>query len=136
MYTKIILAGNLGGDPVMRYTPGGDAVTSFSLAVNKSWTKDGVKQERTTWYRVTAWRKLGETVAQYLHKGSKVLVECDDLEAKTYQNKAGEWVASVEVTASGVRFLDSKGEAAETTTNGAPAHPATQHPGNEADIPF
>ena len=75
MYQQITLVGNLGNDPEMRYTPSGVPVVSFSLAVNKSWTTpDGQRQDRTTWFRVTAWRKTAEIVSQYLTKGRQVLI--------------------------------------------------------------
>ena len=65
MYQQITLIGNLGRDPEMRYTPSGVAVTSFSVAVNRSWTgQDGQRQDKTTWFRVSAWRRQAETCNQ------------------------------------------------------------------------
>ncbi len=76
MYQRIFLAGNLGRDPETRYTPGGMPVTSFSLATNERWTdQEGQPQQRTTWWRVSVWGKQGETISQYLSKGSQVFVE-------------------------------------------------------------
>ena len=76
MYHKIILVGNLGRDPEMRYTPNGQQVASFSLATGEKWTgHDGQTQERTIWWRVTVWGKDAENASQILKKGSKVLVE-------------------------------------------------------------
>ena len=67
MYSSTTLIGNLGTDPEMRYTPAGVAVASFNLAVNREWNdQDGVKQTKTTWFRVTSWRKQAEVVSQYL----------------------------------------------------------------------
>lgn len=108
MYQSISLIGNLGNDPELRYTPGGVAVASFSLAVSKSFTKDGQKQEKTLWFRVSAWNKQAETVSQYLKKGSKVLVVGEIEEARVYQAKDGTHRASLEVTAQTIRFMDSK----------------------------
>ena len=69
MYQTIIFAGNLGGDPEMRYTPSGQAVTNFSVATNRQYTaSDGNQVKETTWFRVSAWGKLAETTNQYLRK--------------------------------------------------------------------
>src|SRR5512136_2558904 len=73
---KIILIGNVGGNPEMRYTPSGQPVANFSLATNESFTnKDGQKVKKTTWFRVQTWGKMAETVNQYVTKGMKVAVE-------------------------------------------------------------
>ena len=74
--STITVIGNVGGDPEMRYTPNGNAVTEFSVAVNRrSRNRDGEMQDETNWYRVSAWGRLGETVNQYLSKGSPVCVD-------------------------------------------------------------
>lgn len=130
MFSQITLIGNLGGEPESRYSPSGDMVVSFSLAVNKSWTKDGVKQERTTWYRVSCWRKLAEVAAQYLTKGSKVMIVGEDISARAYTAKNGELAASLDVTASTIKFLSTKGEGA---TAGSGGHDA---PADEDGLPF
>ena len=76
MYHTIIIVGNLGKDPEMRYTPSGQAVTSFSVASNRSWTdSNGQKQTEVIWFRISAWGKQAEICNQYLKKGSKVLIE-------------------------------------------------------------
>lgn len=117
MFQTIILAGNLGRDPEMRFTPGGDGVTSFPVAVNSKYTdKSGEKVEETTWFRISAWGKLAETCNQYLRKGSKVLVEgklqADKITGnpKVYAKKDGTAGASYEIRAHTVRFLSSKSE--------------------------
>jgi hypothetical protein len=75
VFQQTLIIGNLGKDPEMRYTPDGTPVTSFTVAVNKRWTgRDGSEQDKTTWYRVTCWRKLAETTNQYLKKGKQVMV--------------------------------------------------------------
>jgi single-strand DNA-binding protein len=119
MYQKVILAGNLGRDPEMRYTPDGTPVTSFSVATSERWTgQDGQQQERTTWWRVTAWRRLAETCNQYLSKGRPVLVEGrmnPDPETgnpRVYTRSDGTPGASYEVTALTVKFLGSREGAA------------------------
>ena len=73
---KVILIGNLGADPEMRYTAGGTAVCKFSLATSRKFTgKDGQKQEKTEWHRIVAWAKLAEICGQYLSKGKQVMIE-------------------------------------------------------------
>lgn len=111
MYQQITLVGNLGNDPEMRYTPSGVPVASFSLAVNKSWVSEGgEKQDKTMWFRVTVWRKQAEIVSQYLTKGKQVLVIGEVEEARAFTDKAGNSRASLEVTASTVRFIGSKSD--------------------------
>lgn len=137
-FHTIILIGNLGRDPEMRYTPSGQPVTSFSVASNRSYTgSDGQKVDETIWFRVTAWGKQAETCNQYLHKGSKVLVE-----GRLTPDKSGSpriWTkqdgtpgASFEVNAATVRFLSGRGEGGmgETVMDGA------GDPGENDEIPF
>ena len=113
-YQKVIVVGNLGRDPELRYMPNGNGVCNFSLATNRSYTKDGNKVNEVTWFRITAWGSLAETVNQYLKKGSKVLVEgrlspSENGGPRVYEI-GGEWRASYEVTADKVVFLDSKSD--------------------------
>jgi single-strand DNA-binding protein len=117
MYQKIIIAGNLGRDPEMRYTPDGKAVTSFSVATSRRY-KD---KNETTWFRCTVWGNQAETASQYLHQGSKVLVEGRLTPDQTsgsprvFQRKDGTYGASYEVTVDSFRFLSSKGEDSGST---------------------
>ena len=97
-YSKLAIVGNLGKDPEMSYRPDGTALTKFSVAVNRK-RQD---QELTDWYNVTAWGKLAETANQYLHKGSKVLVN-GRLESREYEGKTY-W----DLIANDVVFLDSR----------------------------
>ena len=103
----IIITGNLGRDPEMKYTPDGTAVTKFSVASNRKW-KDasGEQQERTTWFNVECWAGLAETTNQYLRSGSKVLVE-GRMECDTYE-KDGTTVYYWKLKANSVEFLDRK----------------------------
>jgi single-strand DNA-binding protein len=95
-------------------------VASFNLAVNRSWTgQDGQRQDKTTWFRVSVWNKQAETVTQYLHKGSKVLVVGEIEEARAFTDKAGNLRASIEVTAQSVRFMDSKPQGGDPTNAGS-----------------
>jgi len=114
-YQKIIITGNLGRDPEMRYTPSFQAVTSFSVAVNESYTNaNGEKVKKTIWFRVTAWGKQAEICNQYLKKGQQVLVDgrmsADPATGgpKIWTKQDGSSGSSFEVTASTVRFLSSR----------------------------
>ena len=107
---KILVIGNLGSDPEMRYTPGGDAVTSFSVATNRRYTnRDGQSVDETEWFRVSAWRRLAETTNQYLSKGSKVYVE-GRLQSRSWVGQDGQTRFSNEINATDVTFLDRPGQ--------------------------
>jgi single-strand DNA-binding protein len=108
--SKIILIGNLGKDPEMKYTQQGTPVTSFNVAVGRiSKTADGQQKEETDWYRVSAWRKLAEITNEYLRKGSKVYVE-GRLSTREWQGQDGQSRTSLEVEASEVIMLDTKAQ--------------------------
>jgi len=117
MYQQIIIVGNLGADPSMRYTPDGVPVTSFSVATYVKWRDDGGTQhERVTWWRVTAWRKLAETCNEYLTKGRQVLVTGTmsaepDGNPRIWTDNAGNTRASFELRADTVRFIGGSGSA-------------------------
>lgn len=109
MYQKLIIIGNLGRDPEMRYTPDGKPNTTFSVATSRK--VNGA--DETTWFRVSVWGNQAESCSQYLKKGARVLVEgrltADESgNPKTFQRKDGTWSASFEVAASTVRFLSGK----------------------------
>ena len=110
MYQELTIVGNVGGDPVMRYTQAGTSVTTLSVATNRRWKgQDGSRQEETTWFRVTAWNQLAETVHEYLRKGSRVLI-VGTVKAEPWVDREGNARASLEVRADTIRFLDSKEE--------------------------
>ena len=131
MYQTTIVIGHLGRDPEMRYTPEGAPVTTFNIATTRKWSNaEGQPQEKTTWFRVTAWRKLAETCNQYLSKGRLVLVE-GDIDVSTWSDKtSGEPRAMLELRARNVRFLGGKGEKGEVTEEAAPQAQT------EEEIPF
>lgn len=117
MYQKLILIGNLGRDPEMRYTPSGQAVTNLSLATNRTWNDpNGQQLKETTWFRVSVWGRMAEACNQYLRKGSKVLVEgrlnVDPATGgpRIWTRQDGTPGASFEVTAMNVKFLSSRAE--------------------------
>ena len=138
MYHTIIIVGNLGRDPEMRYSPSGQAVTSFSVATNRQYTGgDGQQVKETIWFRVSVWGKQAETCSQYLKKGSKVLVEGRLTPDQTtggpriWTRQDGTPATSFEINAQTVRFLTSRGE--ESTYQGED-QPATTE--SEDNIPF
>lgn len=135
MYQRLTIVGRLGRDPEMRYTPQGTAVANFSVATDRTWTdQSGQKQERTTWFRVSVWGKQAESCNQYLAKGRMVLVEGELSEPKPYQRKDnGEWVASLDVRASNVRFL---GGADSTSATQARASEPNDGDLGDEQIPF
>ncbi len=107
MYQQICILGRLGGDPEMRYTGTGKAVTNISVATDRKW-KDGEEwKTETTWFRVTCWNVLGENVSKFLKKGSLVFVT-GTIHTNKYVNNEGTEVSSWEVIADTVKFLDPK----------------------------
>jgi single-strand DNA-binding protein len=110
---KVMIIGNLGRDPEMRYTPSGKPVTSFSVAVSRSWVKpEGERTETTDWFNVVAWGRLAEICSQYLTKGSLVYVE-GRLETRSWEADNGQKHFRTEVVASDVNILDKRGRGAE-----------------------
>lgn len=127
-YQQITIAGNLGRDPEMRYTPSGQAVTNLNVAASRKYTNGaGEKVEETVWFRVACWGKQAEVCNQYLKKGSKVLVTGRMQNPKPFQKQDGTWACSLDVNAQEVTFLGggAHSEAAEPA-----AEPASE------DIPF
>ncbi|MGE5048426.1 MAG: single-stranded DNA-binding protein [Deltaproteobacteria bacterium] len=152
---KVILVGNLGRDPEVRYTPSGQAVANFTVATNEAWTdKAGQKQERTEWHRVVVWGKAAENCGEYLSKGRQVYVE-GRLQTREWTNKEGAKQYTTEVVANpvgGVVFLAGGGQGGGrgARAGGAPADDFGQPPpgldeapsgapaakGSDDDIPF
>ena len=107
---KVIILGNVGADPELRYTPGGAAVTNFNIATNESWTdNNGEKQERTEWHRIVVWGRLAEICNQYLRKGSKVYVE-GRLQTRSWEGQDGQKRYTTEVVAREMQMLDGRGD--------------------------
>lgn len=107
---KVILIGNLGRDPEVRYTQGGSAVTNVAVATSESWKdkQSGENQERTEWHRVVMFGRLGEIAGEYLKKGSKVYIE-GSLRTNKWQDKEGQDRYTTEIIASEMQMLDSRG---------------------------
>jgi len=103
---KVMLIGNLGRDPEMRYTPSGKAVTSFSLASSRSWTtSNGERREATEWFNIVAWGNLAEICNQYLRKGSRVYIE-GRMQTRRWENAEGQPCYRTEVVANEMIMLD------------------------------
>lgn len=153
-FNKIIVVGNLGRDPELRYTPQGSAVCSFSMATNeKRRDKSGELQDVTTWFRVTLWNKQAENAAKYLTKGSPVYIE-GRLRIEEWTDRDGNNRYTLEVNATDMQFIsagrggddyqsDSPGEAefAGPSSSGprdaaSSASAATSGGGSDDDIPF
>ncbi len=106
---KVILIGNLGADPEVRYMPGGDAVANLRIATTDSWKdrQTGEKQERTEWHRVTLYRQLAEIAQEYLRKGARVYIE-GRLQTRKWQDKDGQDRYTTEIVANDMQMLDSR----------------------------
>jgi single-strand DNA-binding protein len=132
---KVMLIGNLGKDPELRYTTAGVAVATFSLATNESWKdQDGNMQERTEWHNIVAWRKLAEICGEYLRKGKKVYIE-GRIQTRSYDDKnTGTKKYVTEIVADSMIMLDGK-----PMESSSPA-PAMEASGTlaskEEDLPF
>lgn len=141
---KVILIGNLGGDPELKYTGSGTAVTTLSVATNETWKDEsGNKQERTEWHRVVMWRRLAEVAGEYLRKGSKIYVE-GRLRTRSWDDKDGVKRYTTEIMGDVMSMLDNRGEGGSDRPPGPPpqddlnAPPAaTQRKiDDEDDLPF
>ncbi|MBN1967572.1 MAG: single-stranded DNA-binding protein [Anaerolineae bacterium] len=127
-YQYTIIIGNVGRDPELRYTQSGVAVCDFSVAVSRRWSDRNTNEmrEKTTWFKVTAWRGLAETCQQYVHKGMQIMVT-GEVDASAFTGQDGEARASLELTAQTVQFLGRRGEGAED---------AGGYPNEPEDLPF
>lgn len=142
---KVILIGNLGRDPELRYTANGQPVANFSLATNeRRVTPDGERRDITTWHRIVAWGKLAEFVQQYLTKGLKVYVD-GRLSSRQWTTKTGETRTTVEVVAREIVILSPKGANLPYPTNDVEESTIEEEPPldideasdtEEDDIPF
>lgn len=136
---KVILVGNLGGDPETRYMPSGGAVTNITIATSENW-KDkttGQPQERTEWHRVVFFNRLAEIAGEYLKKGSKVYIEGSLRTRKWQDQNTGQDRYTTEIVAGEMQMLDSRGDQSgggyqqNNNYNQAPAQPQGQAPQNQ-----
>lgn len=150
-FNKIILVGNLGRDPELRYTPQGDAVCSFSMATNeRKKDKAGEYQDVTTWFKVTLWRQQAENAAKYLSKGKQVYIE-GRLRVEDWTDRDGNTRQSLEVTATDMHFIGTRGDEGHGSSSpdegdfappensratAASSSPTPQSTAADDDIPF
>ena len=139
---KVILIGNLGGDPEVRFTPDGVAVANFSLATTESWKdRNGERQERTEWHRLVLWRQLAEIAKNYLRKGSKLYVE-GKLQTRSWDDQSGQKRYTTEVVVNEMEMLDSRegggGNMGGGGSDPGPSQPPPYNPqgGDDDDLPF
>lgn len=138
---KVMLIGNLGKDPELRYTSSGVAVATFSLATNESWKdQDGNLQERTEWHNIVAWKKLAEICGEWLKKGKKVYIE-GRIQTRSYDDKnTGAKKYMTEIVADSMIMLDSKGPMEASSASSASVPDASPVPGpgkkDDDDLPF
>lgn len=135
MFQRVTIVGRLGHDPDLRYTATGVPVATFSVATSRTITDaSGNRTESTIWFRVTAWRNLGETCHRHLKKGSVVLVEGELQEPRPFQGRDGEWRASLDVVARAVRFLPSGQR--DTAEDKADDEPLILEVQDDENVPF
>ncbi len=114
---KVMIIGNLGRDPEMRYTPSGKPVTHFPVATSRSWvTSDGERREATEWFNVVAWGNLAEICNQYLRKGSRVYIE-GHLQTRSWEDAEGNRHYRTELVANEMIILDNRSGQQETQTD-------------------
>jgi len=107
---KVILVGNLGKDPELRYTPSGAAVVTFSLATTERYKdREGNRQEKTEWHNIVAWRQLAEICGKFLHKGKQVYIE-GKIQTRSYEDRDGNKRYMTEVVADQMQMLGSRGD--------------------------
>jgi len=124
---KVILVGNVGQDPEMKYMPSGNAVTNISVATSETWKdkQTGQPQERTEWHRVVFFNRLGEIAGEYLRKGSKVYVE-GSLRTRKWQDQSGQDRYTTEIVGSEMQMLDSRNEGGMNQSQGGYGQAAQQ----------
>ncbi|MFZ5911474.1 MAG: single-stranded DNA-binding protein [Chloroflexota bacterium] len=133
---KVMIIGHLGRDPEMRYTPSGRPVTTFTVAVSRSWnTVDGERHAETEWFNIVAWSNLAEICKQYLYKGQQVFIE-GRLQTRRWEDKEGQKHTSVEIVANEMMMLgdrrENNAQAQETESGSDQAEPMA----DEDEFPF
>ncbi|MFZ4402976.1 MAG: single-stranded DNA-binding protein [Pseudobdellovibrionaceae bacterium] len=117
---KVIIVGRLGADPEVKVVGPNATVARLSVATSEAWVKDGQKQERTEWHRITVWGKLAEVCGKHLSKGRQVYIE-GKLQTRSWENQQGQKQYATEIVANTVQFLGASGERT-TASSGSSAH--------------
>ena len=131
MLNKVMIIGNLGKDPEIRYTQSGSAVASFNVATTERFKdKNGQQQDQTEWHRIVAWSRLAEICVEYLHKGSKVYIE-GKLQTRKWTDQNGNEKYTTEIIAREMKMLDGAGKQGEDIPN-----PPSLPPASDDEIPF
>ncbi|VAW34449.1 Single-stranded DNA-binding protein [hydrothermal vent metagenome] len=139
MINKVILIGNLGADPEIRYTQSGTPVVNFRIATTERWKdKDGQQQEQTEWHNIVAWKRLAEICGEYLAKGSKVYIE-GKLQTRKWQDQNGNDRYTTEIIAKDMKMLSPRGTTDNSNQGGGGDYqdlpPEPPH-GTGEDVPF
>ncbi|KPJ98422.1 MAG: single-stranded DNA-binding protein [Desulfobacterales bacterium SG8_35] len=138
MVNKVILIGNLGQDPEVRFAQNGTQITTFSVATTESWTnKEGVREDQTEWHRIVTFANLAKTCGDYLSKGSKVYIE-GQLRTQKWEDREGNPRKTTEIVARVVKFLSPKGSVDQNQGSGYGQEepPLPDIPQMEDDVPF
>ena len=135
MVNKVILIGNLGKDPEVRYSQAGAAIASFNVATTETWKKqDGSKEELTEWHRIVAFGRLGEICGEYLSKGSKVFIE-GRLQTRKWDDKDGNTKYTTEIVAREMKMLSPRGSSGDSQSQQYNDQPFPE-PVMGDDVPF
>lgn len=141
MINKVILIGNLGADPEIRYTQSGTPVVNFRVATTERWKdQSGQQQEQTEWHSIVAWRRLAEICGEYLSKGSRVYIE-GKLQTRKWQDQNGNDRYTTEIVANEMKMLSPRGSGTGTDNYGADGggynnFPQEPPPSTGDDVPF
>lgn len=141
MLNKVMLIGNLGAEPEVRYTQSGTQVTTFRIATTERWKgQDGQMQEATEWHRIVTYRRLAEICGEYLHKGSRVYIE-GKLQTRKWQDQSGADKYTTEIVGREMKMLSARGEAGGFASGGGqetafPEPPAWDMGDTGDDVPF
>lgn len=136
MVNKVILIGNLGADPEVRYAQNGTAVANFRIATTETWKKEGGKEEQTEWHRIVTFGRLAEICGEYLSKGSKVYIE-GRIQTRKWEDRDGNPRYTTEIVAREMKMLSPRGAGDEGQgVNRAEEPPLPDVPPMEDDVPF